>query len=144
MKAAFLAGCAATVGLACPVSAQEQTVNAYVRGMIASAADQDRALVGDVMIGEIAEGGRLEYTFIISPSKTYVVYGACDDDCSNIDLRGSDASGRQVDMDLDADDVPILLIERGASDDRLTVTLEMAACETEVCVTGVGLFETDF
>lgn len=141
MKPALLAVCAAAMAVAGLANAQERTIADSVRDMVADRSDEGETLVGEILIGEIAEGDSLDYTFRIDPSKKYWVYGACDDDCSDIDMIVSDAAGLEVDDDIEIDDAPILLIAPGSAGDRITVTIGMATCETDVCVTGVGLYE---
>lgn len=141
MKRFRLAGCAAVMALAGFAHAQERTIADSVRDMVASRADAGEELVGDILIGEIGDADSIDYTFRIDPTKTYWVYGACDEDCTDIDMMASDASGEMVATDVEDDDVPVLLIEPGSAGDRLTVSIGMAGCDTEVCVTGVGLYE---
>jgi len=141
MKRFRLAGCAAVMALAGIAYAQERTLADSVRDRVASMADPGEELVGDIQIGEIANDDSIDYTFRIDPAKTYWVYGACDDDCTDIDMMASDASGEMVDADVADDDAPLLKIAPGSAGDRLTVSIGMASCDTEVCVTGVGLYE---
>jgi hypothetical protein len=141
MKRFRLAGCAAVMALAGLANAQELTISDYVRKLVAERQEAGEELVGDIMIGEIGQDETIDYTFRIDPAKAYVVYGACDDDCTDVDLLASDEDGKAVDEDIEDDDAPVLVIMPGWAGDRLTVSVSMASCETDVCVTGVGLYE---
>jgi len=141
MKSALPALCAAALALAGVASAEERGGSEFVRTQVASRADSGEKLVGEIIIGRMRPAELVKYTFGIDPSKEYWVYGACDADCSNIDLLGSDASGAEVDTDALEDNAPVLWIEPGSSGDKLTVTILMAECATDTCVTGVGLYE---
>ncbi len=134
--AAFVA--LAATGVA---NAQGQTINEYVVEMVAERADPGETLVGDIIFDEIPEGESATYTFNINPRKSYFVYGACDDDCYDIDLFGENDDGELVDLDEEDDDIPLLIILPGDSGRKLTVTLDMAGCDTDVCVYGIGLYE---
>lgn len=141
MKIGMLAACVAALATAGVAAAQDRTINEYVVSLVAERADPGETLVGDIIFDEIPEGESATYTFKINPRKSYFVYGACDDDCSDIDLFGEDSDGDVVDLDDEDDDIPLLLVLPGESGRSLTVTLDMAACDTDVCVYGIGLYE---
>lgn len=134
--------CAAALTLSGVAIAQEQTISGYVRMLITETADAGEMLVDDIQIEELEEDGSTEFYFDIDPDKTYFVYGACDDDCSDIDLEAHDADEAFVDSDTEDDDAPMLTILPGESGDELHVVVSLSACETDVCVVGVGLYET--
>lgn len=141
MKIGFLAASVAALVATGVAVAQDLTINEYVVQMVAERADPGETLVGDIVFDEIEEGESATYTFKLNPRKSYFVYGACDDDCSDIDLFGEDSDGDVVDLDDEDDDIPLLLVLPGESGRSLTVTLDMAACETDVCVYAIGLYE---
>ena len=130
----------ATAGVA---AAQDLTINEYVVQMVAERADAGETLVGDIVFDEIEEGESASHTFRINPRKSYFVYAACDDDCGDIDLFGENDDGDVVDVDEEDDDIPLLLVLPGESGRSLTVTLDMAACDTDVCVYAIGLYEVE-
>ncbi len=125
-------------------AAQDYTINDQVRDLVAGMAADGETLVGRIVLDEIEEGESATHTFVLDPGKAYMVYAACDDDCSDIDMLGEDAGGAWVDEDVEDDDMPILIILPGESGDSLTVTLDMTACDADVCVFGIGLYETEF
>lgn len=143
MKIGIFAAAFFALGVTGVANAQGQTINEYVVEMVEERADPGETLVGDIIFDEIPEGESATYTFNINPRKSYFVYGACDDDCSDIDLTGQDSDGELVDFDEEEDDIPLLIIMPGDTGRKLTVTLDMAACETDVCVYGIGLYEVE-
>lgn len=143
MKFRTLAAGAAALAMAGAAAAQGVTINDYVRGLVAEMADEGETLVGSIILGEISEGESFTHTFRLDPEKSYFVYGACDDDCGDIDLLGEDADGEWVDEDAEDDYTPILIVLPGESGDSLTVTLDLAVCDTDICVVGMGLYEAD-
>jgi len=103
IRMALVAGAAALAGIAAPLAlGQEQTINDYVRSLIADYADPDERLV-DIQLDELEQHDTAEYIFDIDPDKTYFVYGACDDDCYDIDLEAHTEEEDTVSID-DEDD----------------------------------------
>jgi hypothetical protein len=141
MKIGILAASVAALVATGVAVAQDLTINEYVVQMVAERADPGETLIGDIVFDEIEEGESATYTFKLNPRKSYFVYAACDDDCSDIDLFGEDNDGDVVDLDDEDDDIPLLLVLPGESGRSLTVTLDMAACDTDVCVYAIGLYE---
>ena len=143
MKLGMIAACVAALATAGVAAAQDLTINEYVVQMVAERADAGETLVGDIVFDEIEEGESATHTFRINPRKSYFVYAACDDDCGDIDLFGENDDGDVVDVDEEDDDIPLLLVLPGESGRSLTVTLDMAACDTDVCVYAIGLYEVE-
>ena len=143
MKLGMIAACVAALAPAGVAAAQDLTINEYVVQMVAERADAGETLVGDIVFDEIEEGESASHTFRINPRKSYFVYAACDDDCGDIDLFGENDDGDVVDVDEEDDDIPLLLVLPGESGRSLTVTLDMAACDTDVCVYAIGLYEVE-
>jgi hypothetical protein len=143
MKLGMIAACVAALATAGVAAAQDLTINEYVVQMVAERADAGETLVGDIVFDEIEEGESATHTFRINPRKSYFVYAACDDDCGDIDLFGENDDGDVVDLDDEDDDIPLLLVLPGESGRSLTVTLDMAACDTDVCVYAIGVYEVE-
>lgn len=143
MKIGILAASVVALVAAGVAVAQDLTINEYVVQLVEERADPGETLVGDIIFDEIPEGESATYTFNINPRKSYFVYGACDDDCYDIDLLGEDRDGELVDLDDEDDDIPLLIIMPGETGRSLTVTLDMAGCDTDVCVYGIGLYEVE-
>jgi len=142
MKLPLLAGAAALASIAAPFAlAQQETVNDYVRSLVAFMSDVDETLVGDVEVEELEIDESTEFVFDIDPEKMYFVYGACDDDCFDIDLLAHDADEGPINADEEDDATPVMGILPGESGDELHIVVTLVDCETETCVVGVGLYE---
>lgn len=139
MKLKTFAGLAA-MALLVATPAFAQTIEDYVRSLITDNVDPEEHLVGRIEIRELEEGDETWLVYTLDPDTTYFVYGACDDDCSDIDLTAEDAEGNLVDSDEEGDDAPVLLISAGEAGNKLHVRAAMAACEADVCVMGVGVY----
>ncbi|HYH83409.1 MAG TPA: hypothetical protein VEX86_26680 [Longimicrobium sp.] len=69
----------------------------------------------------------------------YQIMGACDEDCSDMDLTLYAPNGAEIDTDVQMDDFPIVSVNTSRSGTyRLKVV--MATCSTEPCRYGVGVF----
>lgn len=138
----IMAAALAVCGVA---AAQNQTIDDYVRGLLLEMATEDgETLPGEIETAEMETTDSFEVTFSIDPEKTYYVFGACDDDCTDVDISVTDSTGDFVDYDEEADDAPMLLILPDDAGDELIVTLHMIECETDTCIGGIGVFEADF
>jgi hypothetical protein len=69
----------------------------------------------------------------------YQIMGACDTDCSDLDLVLYDQAGNQIDEDVEMDDAPIVTVTPGRSA-TYRVKVIMANCSAEPCRYGIGVF----
>ncbi len=91
------------------------------------------------VIGRINEGATDSWTFTLQAGTTYQIIGGCDSDCSDLDLdilNGTTSVGSDV---LD-DDVPIVTFV-AARTATYTVKVIMAACSSQPCYFGFGIFQ---
>ncbi len=70
---------------------------------------------------------------------TYILLGACDTDCDDVDLRVFAPRGTLLDSDVATDDSPVLTITPTVSGEH-TVRVTMADCDTSVCYYAVGIY----
>src|SRR4051794_23351487 len=69
----------------------------------------------------------------------YQIMGACDADCSDMDLTIYAPNGNEVDTDVEMDDFPIVSVSPSRSG-TYRVKVVMATCSAEPCRYGVGVF----
>jgi hypothetical protein len=139
VKAAMLAGL-----LAAPLAiAGPPDIKAHIRQLVINRAHDGERLIDEVKLGAIEEDDDASFTFQINPNKIYWVYAACDDDCDDIDLEGSNQNGDTVDHAETSNDEPSLWIGPGQSGRKLTVKITMSRCEDDLCGFGIGLFEAN-
>ncbi len=67
--------------------------------------------------------------------RQYAVLGACDDDCTNVDIELVDSRGGVVQSDVLPDDYPVVIYQPAADGDYY-VRLMMRACTTQPCFAG--------
>ncbi len=92
---------------------------------------------GARVTGRLA-AGRAETVRLEAAGGDLYFIGACDRNCSDVDLIVRDSSGREMGRDLELDDVPIVRLS-GAAAGRYTVEVSMVTCTGE-CEWGVGVF----
>lgn len=144
MKTRVLAGLAAmALATAAPAFPQTQTIEDYVRSLITDNVDPDEHLVGRIETRELEEGDETWLVYNLDPEKFYFVYGACDDDCADLDLVAEDANSEIIDSDEEGDDAPVLLILPGSAGNKLHIRATMSSCEEDVCVLAVGVYEQE-
>jgi len=68
--------------------------------------------------------------------RNYRIYGACDADCSDMDLEIYDTNGDLADQDIAEDDTPYVQLTP-ARGGRYLVRVWLAQCENEPCALGV-------
>jgi hypothetical protein len=76
----------------------------------------------------------------LTEGKRYVIFGTCDNDCTDVDLRLFSPSGTKIAEDLLPDDEPMVEVvayRSGLHDIRVS----MASCSREPCEYTVGIFE---
>lgn len=93
--------------------------------------------VPDTMTG-LPLGGEHVVQVSLRGGQRYAFIGACDNDCSNIDLTLQDGSGATIDADVLADDYPAVDVTPPA-DGVYTVRLQMRACTNAPCYVGIRL-----
>lgn len=70
---------------------------------------------------------------------TYLVTGACDTDCDDLDLRLLGPGGKVLDTDVAADDFPVVTVTPTVSGEY-TIRVTMARCDTALCYYALGVY----
>lgn len=138
---AFVAVLLALPAAAAAQNAYADQVQGYLDEFEARVLDQGYTLEGEAVgwMMDGAEGG----TIVDLPAGSYVVLGACDDDCSDIDLavaRVDDQADLGADREMDS--FPIVeftLAERGS----VLIGITMPECDTARCYAGYRWYSSD-
>ena len=104
-----------------------------------AAANLDDYYLENYILGKLSDDTSESWTFSMDASTDYVLTGACDNDCSDIDLLILNADGETVEEDTEEDDTPVVFFSP-KKDGRYTVRVKMYACSDEPCYFGFGLF----
>jgi hypothetical protein len=96
-------------------------------------------LTHDIYTGSLNDDGAEMVRLELSVGMEYEIMGACDEDCSDLDLILYDGRGNVVDSDMLDDDFPIVSISVTHSG-VFSVRVSMAECSAEPCRYGIGVF----
>ncbi len=124
-----------------PVALIAQDYDAQVRGYLSSAASdlvgRGYRLQGSTHTGSIGEG-ESEDIYVTLGAGDYVIMGACDEDCDDVDLFLY-VGDNEIDSDVDVDEFPMLLVDlTGSGGYRIAVN--MFGCDVEPCWYAVGVY----
>jgi hypothetical protein len=97
------------------------------------------SLAQRITTGSLDDGERVTHEFQFERGKDYHIMGACDTDCSDLDLTLYDGSGNEVAEDVAADDVPIVSASATRSG-KYSVRVYMANCDVEPCRYGFAIY----
>lgn len=123
------------------VAFAQQDLHETVKSIITDTVSPDQKLVGALESGELEEGDSYVFSVKIDGTKKYTIYSSCDFDCYDLNLAIVDEDGGDIDSDYEDDDVPIVMVERGESGDELNIRIDMEACDADICVWAVGVYE---
>ena len=87
----------------------------------------------------LSEGETYDYEIRLDASQRYNIWGVCDGDCEDLDLRLLDAYGNTIDEDILNDDVP-LIDPVAPQSGTYTLQVIMHDCSIAPCKVGVGFF----
>ena len=111
----------------------EQTVIAILVFAVDAAARLNFDRQGDLYLGSAQEGDWIESTVLL-PRGSYMITGACDEDCHDMDLEIM-RNGRSVAEDIRVRDDPVISFEVPVQA-RYTVRARVYDCETGLCYFG--------
>ena len=92
------------------------------------------------IFGKLDDDGEDTWTFYLSRRTDYIVSGACDNDCNDLDLRLKTASGTVVDRDEEPGYWPEVSVTPTRSQ-SYSIEVEMYDCDSEPCYYGIAVFE---
>jgi hypothetical protein len=91
------------------------------------------------IVGSMDEGEDDVWTMSFMEDTEYVIHGACDRDCSDIDLSVLTEAGDVVESNILTDDSPVVTF-RPAKSARYQIKATMYSCSEEPCYFGLGIF----
>jgi hypothetical protein len=134
MLKTFAAAAVALAILIGPAVAQDASGAGIVTAQLDAATNELGLTPGARVTGRLA-GSRSQMTTIQAPGGEVYFIGACDENCSDLDLVVRDAAGNEVGSDYEPDDAPMVVIPAG-SGGRYTFEVQMATCSSN-CNWGV-------
>ncbi len=89
--------------------------------------------------GSMYTGAAVRIDFELFSGTKFVFVGACDANCSDMDLILRDASGAVVSSDTAEGDVPVIIFDPTRAG-TYSVTVRMTACSAEPCRYGLAAY----
>jgi hypothetical protein len=103
------------------------------------ATNQGMRRTHDTYIGSLRTGGTSNHSVQLNGGTSYSLIGVCDNDCSDLDLRLFDPSGREVASDVLTDDTPVVNVTPRRTG-TYTVRAVMTSCSSQPCRYGIGVY----
>lgn len=114
-------------------------VQGYLANIASAAEKQGFArVVGGPVFGSLNDDAKSSHEMTVVGGVDYVLFGACDNDCTDVDLIVYDQNGRMVKRDILADDKPVVMFTAARSA-KYRIEVVMAVCSTEPCRYGLQL-----
>lgn len=124
---------------AAPQDEWERQVRAQIDAAGEKLQEQGFSLKQRIYTGALGNGANAAVELQLEAGTAYAIMGACDTDCSDLDLVLMDPAGAKVSEDVLEDDVPLVTVQPARSG-TYRVTVAMAACSEDPCRYGLGIF----
>jgi len=119
------------------------TYTSQVRGYLARLESNARGqgytrVAAGPVYGRLRDDAAASHMMTVVGGNHYALFAACDNDCTDVDLKIYDTSGALLMQDVALDDTPVLLF-RANSSGKYRVRVVMATCNRNPCYYGVQL-----
>jgi hypothetical protein len=94
--------------------------------------------VAGPVYGSLNDDASATHEMTVVGGTQYVLFGACDNDCRDVDLKIYDASNNLQMQDVAVDDTPVLAFTANSSG-KYRIVVVMATCNRSPCYYGVQL-----
>ena len=91
------------------------------------------------LYGDLNSSGDETFQIQMRSGRSYAVLGACDDDCTDMDLFLEDRNGKEIASDVETDSFPLMTITAPYSG-TFDVRVRMYECTAEPCFFSVGVY----
>jgi hypothetical protein len=126
-------------GLAFAQNSYQQTVNRRLAAFAQVITPRGYAPQGPPLTGSLADDTQQGMLVSLSAGVRYVIAGACDEDCSDFDLRILAPDGAMLDEDVETDDRPVLEFTAPVTGQYRLMAM-MPGCSTSPCYWGAQIF----
>jgi hypothetical protein len=129
----------AAIASAAPLAAQPgPVVQSQLSAAVAEATSGGYSVQGRLMYGELNDGAAETIRVSLNAGTSYIIVGVCDEDCADLDLVLSDATGRSLAQDVLDDDTPVLTLEITRSG-GYDLRVRMPDCDVNPCEYGIAI-----
>jgi hypothetical protein len=141
LAAAACGGSRAPATTTAPAARGQYTtqVEGYLARLATNARGQgyNRNVAGPVY-GSLNDDATSSHDLTVTAGNQYVIFGACDNDCTDVDLKIYDTNNNLQLQDVAVDDTPVLTFTANTSG-KYRVVVAMATCNRNPCYYGVQL-----
>ncbi len=102
-------------------------------------ADAEGYSTRNYIIGKLDEDEKDTWTMTLYGGNDYLIIGACDGDCGDLDIALLDEYDNTVARDTETDDVPVVELSL-KNQGRYQIQVTMYSCSVEPCYFGLGIF----
>jgi hypothetical protein len=95
-------------------------------------------IVSGPLYGRLADDASEAHEMVVVGGNDYALFAACDNDCSDLDLKIYDPAGSLVMQDVAVDDTPVLTFTAHSSG-KYRIETVMATCSRNPCFYGLEL-----
>lgn len=117
----------------------ERVVRQQLERVGAATEGRGYTMASDIYQGRLDKDKTTNLNVELQAGKDYVLWGVCDQDCTDIDLVIYNSDGDEVDSDLETDDTPLLHVIPSRNG-RYRIKVSMVKCSANPCRYGVGLW----
>ena len=134
-----VAGLVVSTAAAVPQDEWTQQVRRMLRQAGQTAEERGYSMTHQIYTGSLRDDRNEFVSLRLDIGTEYQILGACDTDCTDLDLTLYGPNGAEIDSDLEMDDFPVVAVTPNRSGTyRLKVV--MATCTAEPCRYGIGVF----
>ena len=134
-----LAAAAATVTTAHAQNSYQTQIANQFASLMPTMTQRGYAPVGERMMGSLNDDADESILVNLTAGTHYVIVGACDNDCSDVDLQVYNNQGSKLGEDMETDDKPVVEITPSYTG-QFRVKILMATCRTNPCYYGVQVY----
>ena len=129
----FLAG---TVSASAQDTKYERQVEGYLDQAENQLRDSGYRRAKQVYYDSLSENDEDLLSVNLDSDYDYIIVGACDNDCSDIDMALYDENDNEIDSDNETDSLPILNVSP-AWDGEFSISVSMYECSNAPCAYGI-------
>lgn len=137
--AAACGGRSRATNVTAPTGVYETQVQGYLARLKTNAEGQGyRRLVAGPVYGSLNDDASATHEMTVVGGNQYVLFGACDNDCRDVDLKIYDTNNNLQLQDVAVDDTPVVTFTANGSG-KYRIVVVMATCNRNPCYYGVQL-----
>ncbi|HET7234421.1 MAG TPA: hypothetical protein VFJ16_30685 [Longimicrobium sp.] len=134
-----IAGLVVTTAAAAPQDEWTQQVRRLLQRAGQTFEERGYSMTHQIYTGSLNNRSNEFVTLRLDIGTQYQIMGACDNDCSDLDMTIYGPGGNEIDTDVEMDDFPIVSVTPSRTG-TYRVKVVMANCSAEPCRYGVGVF----